>query len=88
MYVVVAVSCSFGLVFQLPWNLSSSDIVDGICQPLNVWNSLKIKKIVGVVIFVVQFLFPVSTMLFSYGKILHVLQSKVRISLGPVSGVR
>jgi hypothetical protein len=74
---IVIVSSSFGFVFQLPWNLTSSDIVDGVCQPLAIWSSSTTKGIVGVIIFVIQYLFPVTTMGFCYGRILHTLQAKV-----------
>jgi hypothetical protein len=76
-YVVIAFCVSFGALFQIPWNFGPSDIIDGVCYPIGLWPSEITKQLVGLYIFIVEYLFPVSVMTFCYGRIYFVLQNKV-----------
>jgi hypothetical protein len=76
-YATIAMSFSFGALFQLPWNFGPTDIIDGVCYPIGVWSSVAGRRLSGLYIFIVEYLLPVTTMTFCYGRIYHVLHRRV-----------
>ena len=77
-YCAMAFSWGVGFIFDFAWKIFSSDIIEGTCNPLNVWPSAKVQQTVGIIIFLVQYLIPLVAMILCYAKMFYVLRHKVR----------
>jgi hypothetical protein len=76
-YGAIVFSFAYGVMFELPWNIGATDIIDGVCRTVDVWPNNVTKRATGVYVFMMCYLLPVLTMTFCYGRIYYVLQTKV-----------
>lgn len=76
-YAAIAISFSFCTLFHLVWSLFASNIIDGNCLAVGYFVSPAAQNVAGIYIFIMEYLFPVVAMTFCYGRIYHVLRSKV-----------
>jgi len=56
----------------------SSDIIDGVCIPWGVYNSVAEEKTVAFFLFLVGYLLPLVLMIFFYSRIVYALRTKVQ----------
>jgi len=55
----------------------TTDIVDKVCTPWSVYSSIAAGKAVASVVVIVDYFLPLSLMIFSYSRIVHVVRTKV-----------
>jgi len=63
--------------YQIMWGFLSTDIIEGMCVPYGVFSSYAVEKTLGVLVFLIAYLLPLTLMIFFYSKCVYALRSKV-----------
>ena len=74
-YISIFLGWFVGIAFNVPIVLPSSDIIDGNCLVLAVWQSDVSQGTVGIVVFVVKYFAPLVIMAVCYSRMIHVLRT-------------
>ena len=76
-YVGIFISWFVGIMYNILWEVPSSDIIDGSCLAFAVWPNDATQRFVGVVTFITQYFFPITMMTFCYSRMVYALRQKV-----------
>ena len=82
---VIATVWIFIPAFETLMAVFTSDIINGICVPWGVYNSVAAEKTMALFIFFIGYLLPLVLMIFCYSRIVYALRFKVKKPNRPIS---
>jgi len=78
MYIPVLVTIWIAVpTFETMMACRSTDIINGVCVPYGVYDSVAIEKTSSAAILMVAYLLPLAVMIFCYSRIVYALRFKV-----------
>jgi len=74
---VVSIICIVIPAYVILLACFTTDIIDNVCIPWGVYNGVAAEKSVASLIIFVEYLLPLTLMIFSYSRIVYTLRTKV-----------